>query len=285
MVKRLQLSHLYEIGWKMLRRNTTASYFFGSVLITVFIVANHGLVFAWGAQCQKVIGYIAELNLSPEAKKYIVKEFNINNLADVAIWADIIRKKRKNERPWHYTNIKEGEWVYVRERDCPDSNCLVEKIKIFSKIVSDNHTLFIERRDALKYLVHFVGDVHQPLHLGNLKDRGGGRIRLFNSGKNVSLHYLWDGGLIDWEKENLVEYAAHLNSRVLDSEKSEWLSPKINEWANESRSLALKYAYSLEEGKLSKKYIKRGIEILNQRMVQAGVRLAGLLNQLFHSKK
>ena len=81
----------------MLRRNTTASYFFEFVLITVFIVANHGLVFAWGPQSHKLIGYIAELNLSPEAKKYIVKEFNINNLADVAIWADIIRKKRKQD--------------------------------------------------------------------------------------------------------------------------------------------------------------------------------------------
>mgnify|MGYP003324557848 FL=1 len=95
MVKRLQLTHLYEIGWKMLRRNTAASYFFGSVLITVFIVANHGLVFAWGPQSHKVIGYIAELNLSPEAKKYIVTEFNITNLAEVARWADIIMKKRK----------------------------------------------------------------------------------------------------------------------------------------------------------------------------------------------
>ena len=78
------------------------------------------------------------------------------------------------------------------------------------------------------------------------------------------------------EKENtrlrkLVEYTTHLNFRVLDSEKSEWLSSKINEWANESRSLALKYAYSLEERKLSKKYIKRDIEILNQRIVQAGI--------------
>ena len=63
--------------------------------------------------------------------------------------------------------------------------------------------------------------MHQPSHLGNLKDRGGGKIRLFNSDKNVTLYYLWDGGLIDWEKENLVEYAAHLSSRVLDSEKSE----------------------------------------------------------------
>ena len=103
----------------MIRRNTTASYFFGPVLITVFIIANYGLVFAWGPQGHKVIAYIAELNLSLEAKKYIAREFNINNLADVAIWADITRKKRKNEKPWHYTNIKEGVWVYVQERDCP----------------------------------------------------------------------------------------------------------------------------------------------------------------------
>ena len=81
----------------MLRRNTTTSYVLGPVLITVFIVANYGLGFAWGPQGHKVIAYIAELNLSPEAKKYIARDFNINNLADVAIWADIIRKKRKNE--------------------------------------------------------------------------------------------------------------------------------------------------------------------------------------------
>ena len=140
-------------------------------------------------------------------------------------------------------------------------------------MVVDTHAPFVVRRDALKYLVHFVGDLHQPLHLGNLKDKGGERIRLLNSGENVSLHYLWDGGLIDWEKEILVECATHLNSRVLDSEKSEWLSSKINEWANESRSLALKYACPLlETEELSKKYIESAIEILNQRMVQAGFR-------------
>ena len=160
----------------MLRRNTTASYFFGPVLITVFIIANYGLVFAWGPQGHKGIAYIAELNLSLEEKKYIARESNINNLADVAIWADIIRKKRKNERPWHYTNIKEGELVYFQERGCPNSNCVVEKIIIFSKMVAHTQIPFIERRDALKYLVHFVRDVHQPLYLGNLKDRGEAKI-------------------------------------------------------------------------------------------------------------
>ena len=83
----------------MLRRNTTASYFFGPVLIAVFIVASYGLVFAWGSQGHKIIAYISELNLAPEAKKYIAREFNINNLVDVVIWADIIRKTRKMKDP------------------------------------------------------------------------------------------------------------------------------------------------------------------------------------------
>ena len=72
--------------------------FFRTCTDTVYIVANYGLVFAWGPQGHKVITYIAELNLSPEAKNFIAREFNINNLSDVSIWADIIRKKRKNER-------------------------------------------------------------------------------------------------------------------------------------------------------------------------------------------
>ena len=85
-------------------------------------------------------------------------------------------------------------------RDCPKGNCVVEKIKEFSAVLANVELSLKKRKVALKYLVHFVGDVHQPLHLGNRKDRGGGKIRLTYLGKNVSLHYLWDGGLIDWKK-------------------------------------------------------------------------------------
>ncbi len=254
-------------------------------LAVILLAINYDDVHGWGPQGHRVIGHVAELNLASETKKIIVQEFNINNLADVANWADIARRKREAENPWHYTNIKEGEWIYEAGRDCPDGNCVTEKIKEFSILLADIESPLQKRKDALKYLVHFVGDVHQPLHLGNLKDRGGGKIRLFYIGKNVSLHYLWDGGLIDWENESLLEYATRLNSRLLDLEKDGWLSSNINGWANESRSLALKYAYPLEEKiKLSKKYILKGREILDQRMVQAGVRLAGLLNRLLKSE-
>ena len=148
---------------------------------------------AWGPQGHRVIGFIADGHLKPEVKELIAEKFNINSLADVATWADRTRKKRKEESSWHYTNIEEGQWTYDAERDCPDRACVTEKIHEFSSILRS--TPLRERKDALKFLVHFVGDVHQPLHLGNLKDRGGGTLRFLYKGEATSLHYLWDGGV------------------------------------------------------------------------------------------
>jgi nuclease S1 len=147
-------------------------------------------------------------------KKNIAEEFNINNLADIAIWADKVRRNRKHKNPWHYTNVKEGEWTYVISRDCPKGNCVVEKIKEFSSVLTNVELPLKRRKVALKYLVHFLGDVHQPLHLGNLKNLGGGKICHTYLGKNVTLNYLSDGGLIDWKKGSLFKYAAHLNAQA-----------------------------------------------------------------------
>ncbi len=255
-------------------------------LVVILLTTNFDIAHGWGPQSHRVIGYIAELNLAPESKKIIVEEFNIKNLADVATWADKVRKRRKYERPWHYSNIKENELTYVVARDCPNKNCVTEKIKEFSHILKNKKTPFLKRKEALKYLVHFVGDIHQPLHLGNRKDRGGGKIRLDYLGRKVNLHYLWDGGLIDWKKESFSKYAKFLNNKLVESEKLDWLVDiNVNSWANESRSLALKYAYPFDSEGLSKAYILRGREILDLRMVQAGVRLADLLNQILKTKE
>jgi len=254
-------------------------------LVVILFAISSDNAYGWGPQGHRVIGAIAEFNLAPETKKIIVDEFNINNLADVANWADKTRQKRKQENPWHYANVKEGEWTYSATRDCPHAICVVEKIKEFYDILANIEKPLKKRKAALKYLVHFVGDVHQPLHLGNRKDRGGGKTRLTYFGRNVSLHYLWDGGLIDWKKESLLKYATRLNARLQDSEKTEWLDSNVNDWADESRSLALKQAYPLENNEVSKTYVSRGREILGQRMLQAGIRLADLLNQSLKFEK
>ena len=254
-------------------------------LVVILLTIRFDVAYGWGYQGHSVIAYVAELNLASESKKIIVEEFNIKNLANVANWADKVRKRRKHDRPWHYSNIKENESTYVVVRDCPDKNCVTEKIKEFSSVLKNNKILFHKRKEALKYLVHFVGDIHQPLHLGNSKDRGGNKIRLDYLGRKVNLHYLWDGGLINWQKESLSKYAEHLNNKLIKTEKLEWLDTNVNDWANESRLLALEYAYSFDSEGLSKAYIVRGREILDQRMVQAGVRLADLLNQIFKTKE
>ena len=90
--------------------------------------------------------------------------------------------------------------------------------------------------------------------------------------------------MIDWKKESLLKYAKHLNARVQDLEKSKWFNSNVNDWADEYRSLAIKHAYPLENNELSKSYISKGREILDLRMVQAGIRLADLLNQLLLTK-
>ncbi|MEK9628328.1 MAG: S1/P1 nuclease [Nitrospinota bacterium] len=254
-------------------------------LAFVLLVFNFADAHGWGSQGHIVVGYVAEFNLDVATKKNIKKEFNINHLADVATWADMVRKKKEEEKPWHYTNIREGEWTYEAARDCPDGNCVVAKLKEFSGVLANIENPQEKRKDALKYIVHFVADVHQPLHLGNQKDRGGNNIRTYYLGNNVNLHYLWDGGLIHWKNKSLLKYATRLNSRVTDSEKLEWLNSNIDEWANESRSYALKFAYPIGERELTKEYVSRSREILDQRMVQAGVRLADLLNKIFHSEK
>ena len=298
-----------------IRKSMSVRFQFCMALI--LLVVNVPDSAAWGPQGHRVIGFIADGHLKPEVKELIAEKFNINSLADVSTWADRTRKKRKEESSWHYTNIEEGQWTYDAERDCPDRACVTEKIHEFSSILRS--TPLRERKDALKFLVHFVGDVHQPLHLGNLKDRGGGTLRFLYKGKVASLHYLWDGGLIDWGGEppqvgvaadsnaavtqtrppkawslfpagvarsrrvggaSLLKYAARLNGRVSEVEVSTWSLSTVSDWANESRSLALKEAYNVDKDDLSKAYIKRGQEIINLRLTQAGVRLAHLLNTI-----
>jgi len=249
------------------------------LVLLVFLNVNDSI--AWGPQGHRVVGFIAESHLQPKVKKLILEKFNINSLADVATWADVIRKEREEEKPWHYTNIEDGQWTYNAARDCPDGSCVTEQIPKFSGILADSSVPLQQRKAALKYLVHFVGDVHQPLHLGNKKDRGGGTIRFHYKGKKVSLHYLWDGGLVDW-RGSLLEYATSLNERVIESEVSEWSLSTVSDWANESRRLALNSAYKVEN--LSKPYIARSREIIELRLTQAGVRLAHLLNTILTIK-
>jgi len=230
----------------------------------------------------RIIGEIAEGRLLPEVKTKIRKNFNIKKLSDVTNWADAVRTKR-SQGPWHYCNIKESKWTYEKNRDCPDGACVVEKVGVFLRALVVERLSPIKRKEALMYLIHFVGDVHQPLHLGNARDRGGNKIQVSFKGQPTNLHTLWDGKLIQLAGKSLVQYSRDLSLRTTASESVKWNSSKVTEWANESRAFALNQAYLLgrsSKGRLSRNYMERSREIIELRLSQAGVRLAGLLNRL-----
>lgn len=237
---------------------------------------------AWGPVGHKIVGEIAQMHLLPSVKTKIRENFNIKRLADVANWADRVRKKR-SQGPWHYCNIEAGEWKYDKNRDCPDGICVVEKVRYFVKILQEGGLPKKKRREALMYLVHFVGDIHQPLHLGNARDRGGNTIRFFFQGERTNLHALWDGRLIHLGGKNLLQYARDLHRRIESRDINSWTRASVTDWANESRAVALNHAYVLgnaQSPRVSKNYIERSRDIIDLRLSQAGVRLADLLNTI-----
>ena len=132
----------------------------------------------------------------------------------------------------------------MQNRDCPDRTCVIEKAREFFENISNPNLSINDCSEALKYLVHLIADLHQPLHLGNRKDRGGNNIRIIFRGKQTNLHALWDSGLVNIDEDNLLQYANFAVRRVTDPEKLIWTQSKIIDWANESRKQALDTAYN-----------------------------------------
>lgn len=250
---------------------------FGVLMLGILYFSQETM--AWGPKGHIVVGEIAQMNLLPEVEEKIRKNFNIKNLARVANWADEVKTKR-GQKSWHYTNIASKSSVYKPERDCPDGHCVTEKILFFANVLNNPGSV-LSRKEALKYLVHFVGDVHQPLHLGNKEDRGGNNIAVRYHNEETNLHALWDGDLVLGENKNLLKYARSLNGNVCPPDHSPWTPASIKIWAEESRKLAQVKAYTIRASKtreLPQRYLTIARTTMERQLCLAGVRLASLLN-------
>jgi len=237
-------------------------------------------VLAWGEDGHRIVGIIAQAHISTEVSRKLANNFNINFLADIAPWADKVKKDR-SQQTWHYANIEKGKKTYRQQRDCPDRQCVTEKIRDFVNILQAKNYPASVRREALAYLVHLVADIHQPLHLGNRSDRGGNGITVRVHGKPTNLHALWDHGLILKKGKTLAEYARRLPCNVTPGDRFSPARLPVDAWANGSRALALQYAYPVEfsQGReLTPRYIRSGQKIVERQLCRAGIRLAVLLN-------
>ncbi len=251
--------------------------------LALLLLTASAPAFAWGPNGHRIVGRIAMNHLSEEAARAIECLIGPEGLDQASTWADEIRNDPnwqpplKNPSPWHFISIDDAETLETTERN--PAGDVLEAMQRFEAVLRDPQASRPAKQEALKFLVHFVGDVHQPLHVGRRADRGGNSIEVFWFGDKSNLHSVWDSGLIESEKLSFSEFAAFIDHPTQEEIRT-WQSAAFADWVKESKAEREK-VYKIGDGKLSFQYVFDNIPLVKRRLVQGGVRLAGLLNSIF----
>jgi hypothetical protein len=235
-------------------------------------------LFGWGNTGHRVVGKVANDRLSNKAKREIKNIFGHHDLAYLSVWADEIRSDPNwnHANEWHYATIPDGE-LYKKEKY---SGKLIEKIKEFSIVIKSQKLLRNDKQQALKWLVHLVGDLHQPLHIGNGKDRGANDVKVKWFGEEMTLHKVWDEKLLDYQNLSYTEYADFLKIKFDETDCKKWMEGDLASYAHESREYR-NICYKYDGDNLGYQYTFITKPVLDMRLMQAGIRLANLLNKIF----
>ena len=237
---------------------------------------------AWGPRGHRIVARLAEAQLTPrawaEAQKLLALR-GARHLSDVAAWADDLRDTDpvlfQRTKRLHYVNFHSRDCHYVPPRDCPDGECAVAAIEKYSAILANRSNSLAARAEALAFLVHFVGDIHQPLHAGYRDDAGGNDFQVRWRGRGSNLHRIWDSTMLDSTHLSAAQYA-----RKLATERTPVVaSGTPAEWAEESCRIDRDEDVYPSSRFIDDAYVQRELPIAERRLRQAGARLAALLNR------
>lgn len=236
--------------------------------------------FRWGQIGHRTVGHIADGMLSKKAKKQVKKLLGNATLAEVSTWMDEIKSDRAYDyaRSWHYATIPDGETYESVET--PEDGDVIWAIEKIVKELKEGDLSREDQATNLKFLVHLVGDIHQPLHVGNGQDRGGNDEKVQWFGSNTNIHSVWDSRMIDGKQYSYTELAAKINHPT-KADVKEWQAHTVRDWAYESMSYRARVYNLPENGKLSYRYGYENFELVEYRLLQAGVRLAGVINEIY----
>lgn len=254
----------------------------GYICLAAVLLFTAVSAYSFGPTGHRVVGRIAENHLTPEAKKALTAIMGAESLARAATWPDDIRSDPayNSTSPWHFVTIEDGQ-KYEPTAEALKKGDVIEAIGRFMLQLKDKSTSREDKILAIRWLVHLVGDVHQPLHVGRGPDRGGNSIDVVWFGEKTNLHSLWDEGLIVSTKLSYSELAEFIDTVPADQVRA-WQNSTVNDWARESVEYRARvYEVPEPDFKGSYKYAYKNVPLVEQRLVQAGVRLAGVLNSIF----
>ncbi|MCC4619349.1 S1/P1 nuclease [Xanthomonas cassavae CFBP 4642] len=242
-------------------------------------------VFAWGAQGHRLVARVAETELNPRARAQVAQLLAGEpdpTLHGVASWADELREHDpdlgKRSGPWHYVNLGEHDCGYEPPRDCPDGNCVIAALDRQTALLADRSQPLEVRRQALKFVVHFVGDIHQPMHTGYAHDKGGNDFQLQVDGRGSNLHALWDSGMLNDRHLSDEAYLQRLLALPAAAAVSPVLPPPAAAWAQASCKIAIAPGTYPTSHVLPEGYMATYRPIAEAQLRIAGDRLAAVLN-------
>lgn len=259
------------------------------LIVAVFIAAivlPHELL-GWGTTGHRVIAQIAEKNIKSRTKKKIDKLLDGYPMAYWANWADFIKSdttgRWDHTHIWHFVNAPGGlsKIDYINHIKAITQGNVYSEIPKLEAIIKDKNATEDDKRIALYFLVHLVGDAHQPMHVGREEDLGGNRISVTWFRDPGNIHSVWDSKLVDYERYSYTEYANILNIMSKD-QKRELQTGTLDDWMYDSYTLANEiYSTVKNEDKLSYNYPYKYKTIMELQLQKAGLRLAKILDEVF----
>lgn len=232
---------------------------------------------AWGLKGHQITVQIAELYLTPKAKRELSKILGKKSLSEHAYWADKIAytSEWKHTQPWHYISITDqGEYGSL---DTPTPENILSALRLCILNLSSDMSAS-EKKNWLKFLIHFTGDIHQPLHMGRKEDEGGNKIAVIY-GKKTNLHSIWDTGFIEKQELTSEDYVIRLRSQ---NRRTEDLKKNFDEQVLIKENLEIRpFVYSFKDAHIDPAYEAQAVQIIEERLWTGGIRLAALLNKIF----
>ncbi|MEX2595000.1 MAG: S1/P1 nuclease [Anditalea sp.] len=251
--------------------------FFTFFLLSVVVLQSFG----WGQNGHRVVALLAEWHLNKKARRNIEAILKQESLPMVANWMDEIRSDEHYDyaTTWHYLTVEDGK-SYDPSIQEKGGDAYAQLQKIIAALKQGNLT-DKEEKEFLKMLVHLVGDIHQPLHVGRGDDRGGNDIKIYYFNQQTNLHSVWDTKMIEAQNLSFTEMSRHLNKRADKATVNKLQSADLTEWLQEAQNLRPMVYDIPDDNRLSYAYNYKYFHLIEDRLFAAGIRLAGILNDIY----
>jgi hypothetical protein len=268
----------------------------GALAVLALLCLCPWRVAAWGAEGHHLVARVAWSQMSDAARRAATDLLGGDDFVASSTWADEVRSLRPETYNWHFVDIPYDATNYDPARDCaatPRGDCVVAAITREIRDITDTSLSKDKRKEALKFLIHFVGDLHQPLHSIDNHDKGGNDVRVSltttPSGRPTNLHSIWDSAILSargMDEEAYGKFLVGDLSHLLVRSGSD-----IGSWALESHQIAVDAVYKYEGFSstgppsalvvIDSAYLTKAMPIVDRQLETAGVRLAHILNDAF----